>query len=105
MLLIRELSASLVPCELTILVVTAAFWSGVSLGYWLSDRLTERHIGWTALAALAPQLALCVVRLWPLDGLRLGFRGWWVLAWLYLLVVPLPTLYSAILPRVARAPA
>jgi spermidine synthase len=99
-LLIRELSASLVACELTILVVAAGFWSGMSLGYAVSPRISARALPVLAVASGVAQLLLCVVRLWPLAGLRLGFNGWGILAWIYLLTLPLPVLYSAVLPRV-----
>ena len=100
-LVIRELSAALISCEVTILVVTVGYWSGVSIGYALSRRVAPA--GRTALAgtALLLQYGLLVVRLWPLAGLWVGLRGWWALGWVYLLAVPLPLCYSVVLPHVA----
>lgn len=98
-LLIRELSAAFISCEVTILVVTLGYWSGMALGYALAGRLAPAHRTGLAALTLLMQYALIVVRLWPMVGLWLGLRGWWAMSWVYLLAVPLPLCYSLLLPH------
>ncbi len=83
-LLVRELSAAFIPCELTILAVTAAYWTGISVGYAISNTVSDRWAGRLAIVGLGLQAALCVVRLWPMAGLSLGSSArswavWWPL--------------------------
>ena len=94
--LVRELSAALISCEVTILIVIAAYWTGLSIGYGISSRLSSRAMAALSVAAFGLQMGLAVVRLWPLAGLALGLRGGWILAWLFALAMPLPLCYGAL---------
>lgn len=100
LLLIRELSSALLSCELTMLLIIAAYWSGMALGYSLSRRLSWNHLDGIVFVTFLFHASLSVVRLWPLAGIAWGLRGWALVGWVYLLVLPLPLLYSAILPRI-----
>ena len=54
--MIRELSCALVSCEVTILVVTAAYWSGISVGYALAGKIPYRvQTGQLTLRNLSPR--------------------------------------------------
>ncbi|MFQ5645680.1 MAG: hypothetical protein ACE5GM_02005 [bacterium] len=98
--MIREFTAILYGEELIIVLVSAAYFSGWSVGYFISDYFSEENLKFYAYLTLVFHLSLpWSIRFSAARIYELGGRGWSLLAFLFAVSFLVSAFYSLFLPK------
>ncbi len=99
-IMIREITSILYGEELVIVLVSAAYFSGWSLGYLISDFLSAASLKFYAYLTLIFHLSLpWSIRFLTCRIYELGGRGWSLLCFLFVISFLISAFYSIFLPK------